>query len=1145
MSPCPATATLELLLAGALPGPCPFGDAVREHVRECSRCQAVLDELTDNPMLRRAADDLGTLAPLSAEDAGLHRVLEQMRLTPPIPPADETPTEAPNRADAPVEPAGDTEMVGPYRIRAALGHGGMGRVFRADDPVLQRTVALKVLRPEAADAKARARFVHEAQAAARINHDHVVRVHAVVNPPHGVPYLVMEYLAGPTLAELIRAPQGLEPRMATVIVAQVAEGLAAVHAAGLIHRDIKPSNIMLEAPYAPAAARGDWNGRAKLMDFGLARAGARASQLTQEGVVAGTPTYMSPEQAQGLEPLDARSDIYSLGMTLYEALTGDVPFRGAVHLVLRQVIQEEPRPPRRLNDKIPRDLETICLKCLAKEPAKRYASAAALAADLRSFLAGRPIQARPVRLWERGLKWARRRPAVAASLAAVLTLLVAVIGTLAASLELVHREKDRAETARRKTRDILDEMTARLLRRAGLAAPGRTRDALDQTASRVFDEFLVGPQLLDEGQKAILAKILTWYEELANESGNTPDARNDMARAVSWVATIQGKLGRAQEAEASFRRSLDLFDRLAADFPAVPDYRRDLALSYYHLAFLFQKTGRPRQAEAAFRDGCAGFERLTADFPAEPDYRYHLAVGQTNLGQILIWSGRGAEAAAVVRQAHADLLQLAADFRTTVTYHRGLIDSYHGAFLLAASPREGEALCREALDRFGRWADQSRDEPVYREALAYSFFDLGLTLMGTNPNGEAESALQKALRLFKKMAGDFPAATDYPWKQAYCLRNLGTLYMNSGRYDKAEEAFQSARGLLQQLVDSCPTVPAFREDLAGTHHQLGSLWKRVAGRLPEAEAAFREAGARWQRLAAEFPDNVLYRQSLAICQFQLSQFFLQSGRYPDAKTALESARATYQTLVNDFPTVAAYRVGLAYSHTNLGHVLHKTGGLSPEVETAFREALALYRKLAADFPDVREYRAGFTTSLINLGTLLAHTGRPQEAEPVFREAISYFEPFVRDFPNDPMQVQFGRTLNSLAEIVRQRADLVQARQLLDRARRHAEAALAASADNSHFRQVLRDNAYQRADVAAALGDHVAAAAAAGELSRLGFEPVRDSYKAVCILARCVALAGKDDQLGEDKRRELAESYTEQAWGVLGHAVAKAVGISPR
>ena len=223
----------------------------------------------------------------------------------------------------------------------------------------------------------------EARHAARFRHDHVVVVYAVEESPEGLPFIVMEYIPGPSVAELLRERMRLDPRHAAELAAQAARGLAAAHEAGLIHRDIKPANILFD----PAT------GRARIVDFGLAHV-AEAPGSIGEGTLVGTPSYMSPEQARGQGQVDARTDQYSLGASLYEMLTGEPPFRGTPAMVMHQVLEEEPRPPRQLNEAIPRDLETICLKTLAKDPKHRYPNAAGLADDLGRWLRGEPIAAR-------------------------------------------------------------------------------------------------------------------------------------------------------------------------------------------------------------------------------------------------------------------------------------------------------------------------------------------------------------------------------------------------------------------------------------------------------------------------------------------------------------------------------------------------------------------------------------------------------------------------------------------------------------------------------------------------------------------------------------------------------------------------------
>lgn len=310
---------------------------------------------------------------------------------------DNEPSAAP--AGSSTAPAGGTCLpatLGGYRIEARLGAGGMGVVFRARDPDLDRLVALKVLRPELShDGPALARFEREAKVAARLHHANIVAVHAI-GREHNLPFIVMEYVNGPSLAELLRARGLLPADDARRIFRELLAGLAAAHAAGLIHRDVKSSNLLLDGPEQ----------RVKIADFGLARLSADQTQLTLAGAVLGTPEYMSPEQARGDRDVDHRSDLYSAGVVLYELLTGRTPFKADTPTAtLRRILDDEPPPPRDFNPQADPVLAATALQLMTKERGGRPASAADVRRALddgRGFVQRRRPQ-RKRRSWAAGL----------------------------------------------------------------------------------------------------------------------------------------------------------------------------------------------------------------------------------------------------------------------------------------------------------------------------------------------------------------------------------------------------------------------------------------------------------------------------------------------------------------------------------------------------------------------------------------------------------------------------------------------------------------------------------------------------------------------------------------------------------------------
>jgi serine/threonine protein kinase len=762
---CPTLNCLERLLNGTLAAP--EAEPVRAHLHACALCQSALDRLTDSEQLATWADGQPVAGGDLAESPGFLHWMARQRTERSGAATDSDPPSSSQSSAGAVpssSPPEEGARLGDYSIEEELGHGGMGIVYRAFDPSLKRRVAIKILRPERADATARRRLVREAQAAARFRHDNVVTVHAVVDPPDGLPYLVMEYVAGATLGELVRGSPGrrggMPPRQAAELIAQIADGLAAAHQVGLVHRDIKPDNVMIE----PAS------GRPKLMDFGLARGQGDLGHLTREDIVAGTPSYMSPEQARCEQDLDPRSDLYALGVTLYETLTGEVPFRGAPQMVLRQIFEEDPRPPRQLNDRIPRDLETICLKAMAKVPLRRYPSAGDMAADLRRWLSGEPVHARPTGPVERLISRARRNPKITALSVALLAVLFGGVAGIIWQWSQAERFRARAENER-------DEA----MRQRAQAARGfrRAREAVDQYLTEVSEDQELKSENLDVLRRKLLQTARDFYERFLSDHPDDPELAAELGRAQGRLGSIVMELDSIAQGVPHYQRKREIFQQLHNQKPDDPGYRHELAESHLQLGWSLTFAGLSDDAEAEYNLARDLWSALLREQPENDTYALYLA------------------------RAHGNL---------------GVLDQYRlGRF------QRAEAHDRDSLEILERLLRKQPGDIKFRNEMAGILHRLGEIYGETNRLEPGIAALRKAVDLRTAVVRDSPRNGIDRARLGNDLIALGDLHDRVGQVDDAAQAWARAFDHIQQAMRDHPAQTLFRQAFGEINELLGRM----------------------------------------------------------------------------------------------------------------------------------------------------------------------------------------------------------------------------------------------------------------------------------------------------------------------------------
>ncbi len=752
----------------------------------------------------------------------------------------------PSTIDCSAQPGGDalpgrgtaSRQFGDYQLVEEIAHGGMGIVYKAWDKELKCHVALKTIRSgEFAGAQEIERFHREAEAAANLQHPGIVRVHQF-GQYAGAHYFTMDFVDGQSLGQLIDN-QPLDIETAVKFTIEICEAIEFAHQHGVLHRDLKPANVLVDRE----------SNRALVSDFGLAKRIDQDSDFTQTGQALGTPAYMPPEQAFGRkQEIGFQSDVYSIGALLYHLLTGRPPFTGETnHQILTQVINKDPLPPRKLNPRVPRDLNTICLKCLDKNRGNRYVSAAELRDDLRRFTQGFPIRARPATLLQHGWRWCQRNR-LTASLGFAISLVVLITITLGV---ILGRNLDAQLVSATERLDAEIARAARIDESAHDAwIPGDLRDDTEILRAALENYNLLRAQ---------------WWSSPEDQIGDIPRQRK-LADALFRVAQASRLLGEFEASETNFGDAIERFEFLSRSVPDDPRLAVMHGKSLDYLGELYREYGSRveanKEAENAYQQSLTILTLCANKFPSHAEAELELARTENNYGIFLQQSCRQHDATIQYEQAERRMRAILDAQPENPEFRRDFARTLINVGVLqrkTGRPDEAVSSYKEAIGEFESLLQTDPNNARYRFLLSITRMNLGYTRDQSGEFAKAQVLYDQALSGFRSLPTD--RIPEYRLSLAKCLVNLASNYGMQGDLKKSFESCKQAELELSALLEKHPNVAEIASWMGVLHGNLGAI-ESARGNFEQFSQHLNQAISFQQRAADDHRHACAYEERL-------------------------------------------------------------------------------------------------------------------------------------------------------------------------------------------------------------------------------------------------------------------------------------------